>query len=117
MGYDAGNPDPLASASEINFALQARKHGNGVICDGIVFYVNLRRGDDARRILKEHVDRGRGALKGIRDTVAWSEHPALRNHRINPSRSDLGSDSFRIGRRPLGRRDLLQTFGSTRTSS
>lgn len=106
MGYDAGNPDPLASASEINFALEAREYGNGVICDGIVFYVNLRRGDDARRILKEHVDRGRGALKGIRDTVAWSEHPALRNHRINPSRSDLGSDSFRIGAAAVGEAGL-----------
>ncbi|RFB87065.1 amidohydrolase 2 [Rhizobium leguminosarum bv. trifolii] len=105
MGYDPADLSPLASISEIDFALEGRSDSHG-ICRGIVSYVNLRDGNDVEGIVERHRERAMDSLCGIRDTVSWSEWPELRNHRINPDRDALRSETFRMGAAAVGRAGL-----------
>jgi predicted TIM-barrel fold metal-dependent hydrolase len=75
-------------------------------CQGIIGFVDLRLGDDARALLEAHQAEAKGRLKAIRNVSAWDGCASLKQTRANPPRHLLYEQAFRRGFKCLAKMDL-----------
>jgi predicted TIM-barrel fold metal-dependent hydrolase len=108
----ASGPAELAPIGEVEFANgQAAMgasglYGRTLICDGIVGAADLSLGDAALPVLEAMARVGGGRLRGIRNPVAWHEHPEVRSSTAKLRPGVLTDPAFRRGAALLARFDL-----------
>ncbi len=100
--YRRDGPEALRSLGETEFVNGAAAmsasgaYGPTRACAGIVGNVDLRIGDDARRVLETHLAVSGGRLRGIRRGAAW--HPdGIKATSANPPPGLLLDAAFRRG--------------------
>ena len=107
--YRADGPVELRPVGETEFAVAQAEHAarQGVeVCQGIVSWADLQRGERAEPVLQAHVEAGKGRFRGIRCRAAWSDNPALAGPADGPPEGMLLQPGLQAGVKLLGRMGL-----------
>ncbi len=115
--YRKTGPSDLRELGETEFANGAAAisasgaYGSARVCDGIVGFCDLRRGDKAAAIIERHVAVAGGRLRGLRYIAAWHQDPAARGSMATPPPGLLAEPGFRRGLSALQQFELpFETF-------
>jgi predicted TIM-barrel fold metal-dependent hydrolase len=111
--YRTAGDVELKSIGETKFAdgiaamSESGVYGATRVCEAIVGYVDLRLGDRAKGVLEKHLAVSDGRLRGIRNIVAWDEHPEVSSTSVPHPKDLLENSGFRAGFDHLGRLGLV----------
>ncbi len=81
--YRADGPEWLSCTGETEFvngvaAMSASGiYGPSRICAGIVGGIDLRDTDHVQAVLEDHIARGGGRFRGVRQSASWTDDPAI----------------------------------------
>ena len=101
--YRQHGPTALAPVGETEFARGVGeagprgRHGDPVLCAGIVGHADLTLGDEARPVLEAHCQAGGGRFRGIRHITAWDPDPSLLTPGYPVSEGLMADSRFRAG--------------------
>lgn len=110
--HRADGPEELRPVGETQFAAgiaamcESGTYGKVRVCQGIVGFADLTRGEAAGAVLDAHIAAGNGRFRGIRHIATWDPDPAMLNPAYRPAQDMLDSPGFRAGIAELGRRGL-----------
>jgi predicted TIM-barrel fold metal-dependent hydrolase len=110
--YREAGPEEMRPVGEVEFvngvAAQSASglYGHFRACAAIVGFADLTLGAKVTSVLEAERRAGGDRLRGIRNTTAWHEDPAIRSNPKPPPRGLLSSDAFRQGVRCLARENL-----------
>jgi predicted TIM-barrel fold metal-dependent hydrolase len=111
--YRAAGPEQLKSLGETKFVdgvaamSESGAYGAARVCEGIVGYVDLGLGDRAKGVLEKHLAVSDGRLRGIRNIIAWHEHPEICSTSVAYPKDLLDDPGFRSGFTALGQLGLV----------
>jgi L-fuconolactonase len=111
--YRAAGEEELKSLGETKFAdgiaamSESGAYGATRVCEGIVGYVDLSLGGRAKGVLEKHLAVSDGRLRGIRNIIAWHEHPEIRSTSVSYPKDLLDDSEFRSGFSALGQLGLV----------
>jgi predicted TIM-barrel fold metal-dependent hydrolase len=108
VGYREGGPEALRPVGETEFALASGgKHGTVEVCAGIVGFADLMLGEAVGEALDAHVEAGRGRFRGVRNSVTFTDDPAVpAPYSVAPAHR-LMEPALRAGARELAKRGLV----------
>jgi len=110
--YRDSGPEEMRPVGEVEFvngvAAQSASglYGHFRACAAIVGFADLTLGANVAPVLEAERRAGGDRLRGIRNTTAWHEDPAIRSNPKPPPPGLLSSDAFRQGVRCLAREGL-----------
>lgn len=96
-----GETEMVASWTEDSLARPPR------IAAGIVGFVDLMHGEQAREVLDRHIEAGRGRFRGVRFASTWHADPEARGSVLNHPAGILYEPAVRLGLAELERRGLV----------
>ncbi|MGY3551458.1 L-fuconolactonase [Bradyrhizobium sp. USDA 4472] len=110
--YRDSGPDEMRPLGEVEFingvAAQSASgiYGHFRACTAIVGFADLTLGAKVAPVLQALVRAGGDRLRGVRNTTAWHEDPAIRSNPQPPPPGLLSNEGFRQGVRCLARENL-----------
>ncbi|MBR0670764.1 amidohydrolase family protein [Neoroseomonas soli] len=110
--HRADGPEELRPVGETQFSAgiaamcESGTYGKVRVCQGIVGFADLTRGEAAGAVLDAHIAAGNGRFRGIRHIATWDPDPEILNPAYQPAEDMLDSPGFRAGIAELGRRGL-----------
>lgn len=110
--HRADGPEALRPVGETQFSAgvaamcESGIHGPVRVCQGIVGFADLTRGEAAGAVLDAHLAAGNGRFRGIRHIATWDPDPAMLNPAYQPAEEMLETPAFRAGIAELGKRGL-----------
>jgi predicted TIM-barrel fold metal-dependent hydrolase len=103
--YRTGGSSALASVGETEFVAGVARDDPTNLISAIVAHVDLRTAN-LDELLDVHAAAAEGRLRGIRDAIAFAEHPEVLTIPGRAARGLSRDDAFRKGLRRLGERGL-----------
>jgi L-fuconolactonase len=108
VGYRTDGPEAMRPVGETEFALASGgRVGATEVCAGIVGTADLMLGEAVGEVLDAHLEAGRGRFRGVRNSVTFTDDPAVPAAYSQAPPHRLAEPALRTGARELARRGLV----------